>query len=168
MVARIYKPAKTAMQSGTAKTREWVLDYEPEQPRAVEPLMGWTSSGDMRQQVRLRFETQEEAVAYCERHGIPYQVAEPKPAERKPCPIRTISPSRGAAPGRTEPAFASDELSHPPHGGTRSAGHPPSGGSPDRRVRQRSSARGQRGAKRQPERQVVAGSAARPPARNHR
>ena len=82
MVARIYKPAKTAMQSGTAKTKDWVLDYEPEQPRAVEPLMGWTSSGDMRQQVRLRFDTQEEAVAYCERHGIAYQVAEPKPVKR--------------------------------------------------------------------------------------
>src|SRR5262249_20682373 len=51
MIARIYKPAKTAMQSGTAKTKEWVLDYEPEQPRQIEPLMGWTSSGDMRQQV---------------------------------------------------------------------------------------------------------------------
>ena len=57
MVARIYKPAKTAMQSGAAKTKEWVLDYEPEQPREVEPLMGWTSSGDMRQQVRLQFDT---------------------------------------------------------------------------------------------------------------
>ena len=42
MTARIYKPARTAMQSGTAKTKEWVLDYEPEEPRAVEPLMGWT------------------------------------------------------------------------------------------------------------------------------
>ena len=82
MTARIYKPAKTAMQSGTAKTKEWMLDYEPEQPREIEPLMGWTSSGDMRQQVQLRFDTQEEAVAYCERHGIAYQVAEPKPAKR--------------------------------------------------------------------------------------
>ena len=82
MAARIYKPAKTAMQSGTAKTREWVLDYGPEQPREIEPLMGWTSSGDMRQQVRLRFATAEEAVAYAERHGIPYQVQDPKPAPR--------------------------------------------------------------------------------------
>ena len=83
MVARIYKPAKTAMQSGTAKTREWVLDYEPEQPREIEPLMGWTSSGDMRQQVRLQFATAEEAVAYAERHGIPYQVFDaPAPARR--------------------------------------------------------------------------------------
>ena len=53
MTARIYKPARTAMQSGQAKTKEWVLDYEPEQPRSVEPLMGWTSSGDMKQQVRI-------------------------------------------------------------------------------------------------------------------
>ena len=83
MAARIYKPAKTAMQSGTAKTREWVLDYEPEQPREIEPLMGWTSSGDMRQQVKLRFATAEEAVAYAERHGIPYQVQEGKPAARR-------------------------------------------------------------------------------------
>ena len=71
------------MQSGTAKTNDWVLDYEPEQPRVVEPLMGWTSSGDMRQQLQLRFETKEEAVAYCERNGIPYQVAEPKAPLRK-------------------------------------------------------------------------------------
>jgi hypothetical protein len=81
MTARIYKPARTAMQSGTAKTKEWMLDYEPEQPRAVEPLMGWTSSGDMRQQVRLSFDTKEEAIAYCERHGIAYEVFESKPSK---------------------------------------------------------------------------------------
>ena len=74
MLARIYKPAKTAMQSGLARTKEWVLDFEPEEPREVEPLMGWTSSGDMRSQVRLRFDTAEEAVAYCERNGIAYQL----------------------------------------------------------------------------------------------
>jgi hypothetical protein len=83
MTARIYKPARTAMQSGHAKTKEWVLDYEPEQPPQVEPLMGWTSSGDMRQQVRLQFDTVEEAVAYCERQGIAYQVFETKPAMRR-------------------------------------------------------------------------------------
>jgi hypothetical protein len=83
MVARIYKPAKTAMQSGIAKTKEWVLDYEPEVPREVEPLMGWTSSGDMRQQIRLRFDTAEEAIAYCERRGIAYQVSEAKDPVRR-------------------------------------------------------------------------------------
>ena len=46
-LARIYKPTKTAMQSGTAKTKDWVLDFEPSEPREVEPLMGWTSSADM-------------------------------------------------------------------------------------------------------------------------
>ena len=56
MVARIYKPAKTAMQSGFGNTKGWKLDFEPEAPRRVEPLMGWTSSSDMRQQLRLQFE----------------------------------------------------------------------------------------------------------------
>ncbi|ODN70133.1 ETC complex I subunit [Methylobrevis pamukkalensis] len=78
MTARIYKPAKTAMQSGQAKTNRWALDYDPEMPRTVEPLMGWTSSADMKQQVRLFFDTCEEAVAYCERYGIAYRVIEPK------------------------------------------------------------------------------------------
>jgi hypothetical protein len=76
MTARIYKPAKTAMQSGHAKTKDWILDYEPEEPRVVESLMGWTSSGDMKSQVRLSFDTKDEAVAYCERQGIAYQVSE--------------------------------------------------------------------------------------------
>jgi hypothetical protein len=98
MVARIYKPAKTAMQSGTAKTKQWVLDYEPEAPRGPEPLMGWTSSSDMRQQLRLGFETKEEAIAYCERHGIPYQLAEPKPVVR-----RTMSYSDNFAYNRRTP-----------------------------------------------------------------
>ncbi len=83
MTARIYKPAKTAMQSGSANTKAWVLDFELEEPRRVEPLMGWTSSGDMRQQLRLRFDTQAEAVAYCERHGIAYQTFEAKPQRRR-------------------------------------------------------------------------------------
>jgi ETC complex I subunit-like protein len=82
VTARIYKPARTAMQSGTAKTKDWVLDFEPAQPREVEPLMGWTSSGDMQQEVRLRFETAEEAIAYCEREGIAYQVFAAKPVQR--------------------------------------------------------------------------------------
>jgi hypothetical protein len=77
MRARIYKPAKNAMQSGKARTKAWVLEYEPESPRVPDPLMGWTSSHDMRQQVALEFETKEEAVAYAEKHGIPFQVFEP-------------------------------------------------------------------------------------------
>src|SRR6202000_106652 len=74
--ARIFKPAKNAMQSGKAQTQEWRPTYEPAPHRPIEPLMGWTSSGDMRQQLTLHFDTKEEAVAYCEREGIPYQVIE--------------------------------------------------------------------------------------------
>ncbi len=83
MTARIYRPARTAMQSGTAKSRQWLLEYEPEAPRVVEPLMGWTSSTDMRSQIKLRFASKEEAIAYCEREGIPYQVMEPKDPARR-------------------------------------------------------------------------------------
>ncbi len=84
MTARIYKPARTAMQSGKAKTKEWVLDFEPEQPRTIDPLMGWTSSTDMKQELHLSFDTKDEAIAYCERNGIPYQVFETKSAARQP------------------------------------------------------------------------------------
>jgi len=86
MIARIYRPSKSAMQSGQAKSKDWVIDFEPEQARQIEPLMGWTSSGDMRQQLRLRFANKEEAIAYCERHAVAYQVSEAKLATR-----RTIS-----------------------------------------------------------------------------
>lgn len=82
MVARIYKPAKTAMQSGLARTRDWVLEFEPQLPRTIDPLMGWTGSQDARQQVQLTFESKEEAIAYAERNGIPYTVSDPDP--RKP------------------------------------------------------------------------------------
>jgi hypothetical protein len=82
MRARIYKPARNAMQSGKARTKSWLLEFEPETARRPDPLMGWTSSDDTRRQLRLRFETKEEAVAYAERHGIPYQVQEGKPAPR--------------------------------------------------------------------------------------
>jgi hypothetical protein len=83
MTARIYRPAKTATQSGQAKTKAWVLDYEPEAPSEVEPLMGWTGSSDMKRQVQLRFSSKEEAVAYCERNGIPYQVFETREPTRR-------------------------------------------------------------------------------------
>lgn len=83
MTARIFKPAKNAMQQGVATSQEWQLDFEPEEPRLVEPLMGWTSSGDMKQQLTLRFDSKDAAVAYCEREGIAYQVLEPKEPQRR-------------------------------------------------------------------------------------
>lgn len=98
MIARIFKPAKNAMQSGKATTKEWRLDYEPEQPRVVEPLMGWTSSGDMKQQLTIRFDTKEEAISYCERKGIAYQVQEPAEPVR-----RQVAYSDNFAFRRSEP-----------------------------------------------------------------
>ncbi len=83
MTARIYRPAKTAMQSGKANTQQWRLDFDPEQPRTIDPMMGYTSSGDMKQQIRMRFDTLEEAVAYAKRNKIPYRVVEPKQPKRR-------------------------------------------------------------------------------------
>ncbi len=77
MPARIYQPARTAMQSGTAKTKAWVLEYMPSSAREIDPLMGWTSSGDMNSQVRLRFASREEAEAYATENRIAYEVQEP-------------------------------------------------------------------------------------------
>ena len=84
MRARIYQPAKNAMQSGKARTKLWVLEYEPETARGIDPLMGWTSSSDMRQQLCLEFDSAGEAVAYAEKHAIPYQVFEPHLPSTKP------------------------------------------------------------------------------------
>ncbi|MCF1708795.1 ETC complex I subunit [Tabrizicola sp. J26] len=78
MQARIYQPARTAMQSGTAKTKDWVLEFAPDSPREIDPLMGWTSSSDTQRQVKLRFETQEAAEDYAKAKGIDYVVLQPK------------------------------------------------------------------------------------------
>ena len=78
MLARIYQPARNAMQSGQAKTHQWVLEFAPEQQKQIDPLMGWTGSGDMQGQVRMTFDSREAAVEYAERHGIAYQVRAPQ------------------------------------------------------------------------------------------
>ena len=84
MPARIYQPAKTAMQSGRAGTRKWVLEFEPQAPKELDPLMGWTSSADTGQQVRLHFGTKEEAIAYAERQGFDYTVQAPRVRKARP------------------------------------------------------------------------------------
>jgi ETC complex I subunit conserved region len=84
MRVRIYLPSKSAMQSGTAKTHRWVLEYEPEKAKIRDPLMGWTGSDDMRQQIRVMFDTREEALAYAEKHGIPYDLEIPAARTKKP------------------------------------------------------------------------------------
>ena len=83
MRARIYQPARNAMQSGRAQTKLWLLEFEPHSAREIDQLMGWTSSSDMLQQVQLEFDTPDEAVAYAVKHGIAYQVFEPhRPAPK--------------------------------------------------------------------------------------
>ncbi len=78
MRARIYKPAKTAMSSGTAKTKQWVLEHVAETAREVDPLMGWTSSSDTQAQVKLEFESKAAALDYARENGIDALVWEPK------------------------------------------------------------------------------------------
>ena len=74
MTARIYRPAQNAMQSGKGKSRQWLLVHEMDSPRGIDPLMGYTTSSDTRQQIRLSFDTQEAAEAYAQKNGIAYSV----------------------------------------------------------------------------------------------
>ena len=77
MRVRIYQPARSAMQSGTARTKSWVLDFPPADQRGIDPLMGWTSSDDTQTQVRLKFDSRAAAEAYAKENGIDYTVTEP-------------------------------------------------------------------------------------------
>ena len=77
MLARIYQPARNAMQSGQAKT-DWVLEIAPSAARRIDPLMGWTGSGDTASQVRMSFPSKDAAIAYAEKNGLAYQVQEAK------------------------------------------------------------------------------------------
>ena len=98
MRVRIFKPARTAMQSGRGKTRDWVLEFEPVDASVPDPLIGWTGSSDTNRQVRLRFHSEEEAVAYAKRHGYDYTVV--KPRERK---LQRKSYAANFAYGRIQP-----------------------------------------------------------------
>ena len=82
--AIIRKPVKSAMQSGLANTRQWVLEFAASTPREIEPLMGWTSSSDTRRQITLQFPSREDAIAYAERNGISYVIEEPKQSPVRP------------------------------------------------------------------------------------
>ena len=75
-LARIHQPPKSAMQSGRSQTRKWLLEYEPASRRDPDPLMGWSSAKDTLNEVRLRFDTLEEAVAFAEKHGLEYTLVE--------------------------------------------------------------------------------------------
>jgi hypothetical protein len=77
MAARIYRPARTATQSGRAKTFHWVLEMAPKMPKVTDPLCGWIGSGDTEQQLKLHFPSKEAAIAYAKREGLDYRVFEP-------------------------------------------------------------------------------------------
>ena len=97
MTARIYRPARNAMQSGKGKSKNWVLVHEPAAPRDIEPLMGYTGSGDMHQQIKLSFDTLEAAEAYAQKNGIAYTV---QPAH-EPTPKRQSYPDNFRADRKT-------------------------------------------------------------------
>jgi hypothetical protein len=82
MLARIYRPAKTAMQSGRALTKKWRLEFEPRLAPRPDALMGWTSSADPSGQIRMTFDTREEAIAFARAHAIPHRVIEPEEPRR--------------------------------------------------------------------------------------
>jgi len=83
MTARIYSPAKTAMQSGKGKASVWLVEFDRSSAKSIDPLMGYTSSGDTQAQVKLRFTNKEEAVAYAQKQGLAYRVEEPKQQKRR-------------------------------------------------------------------------------------
>ena len=78
MTLRIYRPSRTATQSGRAGTARWIVEYEPATRREADPLMGWTSSGDTNRQLRLSFDSEAEAVAFARKEGLPYRLVEPQ------------------------------------------------------------------------------------------
>ena len=84
MQVRIFQPPKTAMQSSRARSERWLVEFEPESARQVEPLMGWTSSADTKTQLRLWFDSKDEAIAYAQRKGYMYTLEQPR--ERKVAP----------------------------------------------------------------------------------
>jgi hypothetical protein len=81
--ARIYQRAKNAMQSGRARAQEWLLEYEPSEPRRADPLTGWAGSGDTRRQIRLSFASLEAAQAYAEKKGLTVSVVPAAPRVMK-------------------------------------------------------------------------------------
>ena len=84
MTARISKPTKTAMQSGRANTTRWLLEYAPADPQEADALMGWSGSHDTNRQLKLWFDTKEDAVGYASRNGLAFEIDEPKERTVKP------------------------------------------------------------------------------------
>ncbi len=84
MSARIYRPAKTAMSSGTAKTQKWVLEFVAQKPRTKDTLTGWNSAAETQTQVRLKFDTLEAAQQYARQNGLAVRVDHPHERQHTP------------------------------------------------------------------------------------
>jgi hypothetical protein len=97
--ARIYMPPKSAMQSGRGRSQGWVLEFEPAEQKRIDPLTGWFGSGDTQAQIRLHFDTREQAIAYAQGKGIPFEVEEPAPIRAQ---IKPKSYSDNFRYGRTD------------------------------------------------------------------
>ena len=78
--AKIYKPTKTAMQSGLGKKDKWIIEYITKNP-GINPLMGWESSTDTLSELKLEFSTKESAIDYAKRNKIIFEIIEPKQRE---------------------------------------------------------------------------------------
>ncbi|AUM74186.1 ETC complex I subunit [Paracoccus jeotgali] len=100
MRVRIYQPARNAMQSGTARTRHWFLEFPQAEPRDIDPLMGWTSSEDTQSQVRMRFDTRADAEAYARENGLDYVI---QPSHKRSLNIRPRGYGENFATDRVAP-----------------------------------------------------------------
>lgn len=84
MKVRIYRPTKSAMQSGKKNIKKWLMTpVEENKTRQLNPLMGWTSSNDTETQLKFFFSSKEEAIKYAENEGFEYEVKEPKTSTMK-------------------------------------------------------------------------------------
>ena len=74
MMARIYQRPKSAMQSGKARTGDWLLEHERDEPQRADPLTGWPGSGATETQVQLRFNSRDDAIAYAKGHDLDFEI----------------------------------------------------------------------------------------------
>ena len=84
MTIKIYKPSKTAMQSGKGKTKKWLAEYISDIDTSKDSLMGWISSLDTKSQIKIFFETKEQAISWAKKNNYQYFVEEPKQRKIKP------------------------------------------------------------------------------------
>ena len=75
--AKIYKPSKTAMQSGTKKFNKWIIEFITEKP-GINPLMGWESSTDTYTELKIEFSSKDLAIDYAKKNNIQYELVESK------------------------------------------------------------------------------------------